>query len=330
MTDATPDATTDFPARTLRIGTRSSPMALAQVEHVSALLRKHEPELAVEVVPVTTRADKWQGDLAQLGGKGLFVKEIDQLVRRGRVDMAVHCVKDVPGDVPLPDGLVFAAHLARDDVRDVLVFPAGSARRTLDDLPLGATVATSAVRRKAQLGRVRPDLDVVRVRGAVGSRIEKLDGTRPTDTPFDAMILASSGLERLGLSHRAGHVFGLDEMLTAVGAGALALECRTDDDGVRALLRRLDHERTTTEITAERALLHGLRGHCNSPIAGHCVTEPDGRLSLRGMVFSPDGTTFVHAHLHGEPPHDPTALGTRVCAELLRQGGRDIIENIPH
>ncbi|MEV0553122.1 hydroxymethylbilane synthase [Streptomyces sp. NPDC050597] len=320
----------DFPARKLRIGTRSSPMALAQVEHVSALLRKIEPDLDIEVVPVTTEADKWQGDLAQLGGKGLFVKEIDQMLQRGQVDMAVHCIKDVPGDVPMPRGLVFAAYLERDDVRDVLLFPEGSDRQTLDDLPSGATVATSAVRRKAQINKVRPDLNVVRVRGAVGSRVEKLDGTRKIETKLDAMILATSGLERLGLSHRARQVFTLDEMLTAVGAGALGLECRKDDESVAGLLQQLNHERTMTEITAERVMLHGLRGHCNSPIAGHCITEPDGQLSLRGMVFSRDGSRFVHAHFWGESLNDPAVLGSRVCAELLRQGGRDIIEGIPH
>ncbi|MEV4036357.1 hydroxymethylbilane synthase [Streptomyces umbrinus] len=320
----------DFPARKLRIGTRSSPMALAQVEHVSALLRKIEPDLDIEVMPVTTEADKWQGDLAQLGGKGLFVKEIDQMLQRGQVDMAVHCIKDVPGDVPMPRGLVFAAYLERDDVRDVLLFPEGSDRQTLDDLPSGATVATSAVRRKAQINKVRPDLNVVRVRGAVGSRVEKLDGTRKIETKLDAMILATSGLERLGLSHRARQVFTLDEMLTAVGAGALGLECRKDDESVAGLLQQLNHERTMTEITAERVMLHGLRGHCNSPIAGHCITEPDGQLSLRGMVFSRDGSKFVHAHFWGESLNDPAVLGSRVCAELLRQGGRDIIEGIPH
>ncbi|MFI9724524.1 hydroxymethylbilane synthase [Streptomyces sp. NPDC052396] len=320
----------DFPERTLRIGTRSSPMALAQVEQVSTLLRKHEPELKIEVVPVTTEADKWQGDLAQLGGKGLYVKEIDQLLQRGAVDMAVHCVKDVPGDRPLPQGLIFAAYLPRDDVRDVLLFPEGSERQTLDDLPSGAVVGTSAVRRKAQINRVRPDLSVVRVRGAVGSRVEKLDGARKIDTKLDAMVLATSGLERLGIAHRGRQVFTVDEMLPAVGAGTLGLECRQDDGAVAGLLSQLNDERTMTEITAERVMLHGLRGHCNSPIAGHCISEPDGQLSLRGMVFSRDGSKFVHAHYWGESSNDPATLGTRVCAELLRQGARDIIEGIPH
>ncbi|MFF7025727.1 hydroxymethylbilane synthase [Streptomyces klenkii] len=321
---------TDFPERTLRIGTRSSPMALAQVEQVSALLRKHEPELTIDVVPVTTEADKWQGDLAQLGGKGLYVKEIDTMLQRGDVDMAVHCVKDVPGDRPLPQGLIFAAYLLRDDVRDVLLFPEGSGRQTLDDLPPGAIVATSAVRRKAQINRVRPDLSVVRVRGAVGSRVEKLDGKRRVDAKLDAMVLATSGLERLGIAHRGRQVFSVEEMLPAVGAGTLGLECRRDDAAVAALLARLNDERTMTEITAERVMLHGLRGHCNSPIAGHCITDPDGQLSLRGMVFSRDGSKFVHAHIWGESDNDPATLGTRVCAELLRQGARDIIEGIPH
>ncbi|WP_419995066.1 hydroxymethylbilane synthase [Streptomyces boninensis] len=319
----------DFPDRSLRIGTRSSPMALAQVDLVSALLREHEPELKIDVVPVTTEADRWQGDLAKLGGKGLFVKQIDQMLQRGQVDMAVHCIKDVPGDQPLPEGLVFAAYLPRDDVRDVLLVPDSSDRQTLDELPPGATIATSAVRRKAQILARRPDLNVVRVRGAVGTRIEKLDGTRPIDHPLDAMVLATSGLERLGISHRARQVFSVDDMLPAVGAGALGLECRKDDPAVAGLLSQLNHDRTMAEITAERVMLHGLRGHCNSPIAGHCATEDDGQLSLRGMVFSRDGSKFVHAHFWGESTNDPAALGTRVCAELLRQGARDIMRGHP-
>ncbi|MEV0262923.1 hydroxymethylbilane synthase [Streptomyces sp. NPDC050617] len=320
----------DFPGRPLRIGTRSSPMALAQVEQVAGLLRKIEPELDIDVVPVTTEADKWQGDLARLGGKGLFVKEIDTMLQRGQVDMAVHCIKDVPGDVPMPRGLIFAAYLPREEVRDVLLFPEGSDAQTLDDLPAGAAVATSAVRRKAQINRVRPDLNIVRVRGAVGTRVEKLDGKRPIDTKLDAMILAHAGLERLGIADRGRQVFTVDQVLPAVGAGALGLECRKDDDAVAYLLQQLNHARTMKEITAERVMLHGLRGHCNSPIAGYCTTDPDGQLSLRGMVFSRDGSKFVHAHFWGESLNDPAVLGSRVCAELLRQGARDIIEGIPH
>ncbi|BAU83096.1 hydroxymethylbilane synthase [Streptomyces laurentii] len=322
--------TSVFPARKLHIGTRSSPLALAQVDTVSNLLRKLVPDIEIKVVPVTTEADKWQGDLAQLGGKGLFVREIDQMLQRGQIDMAVHCMKDVPGDVPMPRGLIFAAYLPRDDVRDVLLVPEGSDVQSLADLPSGASVATSAVRRKSQILQTRPDLNVIRVRGLVGTRIEKLDGRKPMDHKLDAMVLALAGLERLDIAERARQVFEPSEMLPAVGAGVLGLECRKDDDATAYLLQQLNHERTMTEVTAERVMLHGLRGHCNSPIAGHCVTEPDGQLSLRGMVFSRDGSKFVHAHIWGERLNDPGVLGTRVAAELLRQGARDIIDGIPH
>jgi hydroxymethylbilane synthase len=310
--------------RVVRIGTRSSPMALAQAERVVGLLHLSEPGVRVDVVPITSEADLWQGDLSRAGGKGLFVRRIDQMLQCGEVDVAVHCVKDIPGDQPLPEGLVFAAHLPRDDVRDVLLFPEGSDLKTLDDLPAGATVATSAVRRKAQVSRARSDVNVVPVRGAVGTRIDRLDGRKETDTRFDAMVLAMSGLERLHLAYRGRQIFSVREMLPAVGAGALGLECRRDDTAVAGLLARLDDERTTREVTAERVMLHGLRGHCNSPIAGHCVTEADGQLGLRGAVFSADGTMFIDAYVRGAP-HAPSTLGTRAATELLHRGGRDII-----
>ncbi|WP_308377922.1 hydroxymethylbilane synthase [Streptomyces sp. ISL-98] len=316
--------------RPLRIGTRKSPMALAQTEHVRALLHQLEPDLKTEVVPTQTEADMWQGDLAKLGGKGLFVKAIDVQLQRGDIDMAIHCLKDVPGDVPMPDGLIFAAMLERDDVHDVLVTPAGSTVQTLDDLPPGAYVGTSSVRRKAQINSVRPDLQIIRIRGTVGTRIHKLDGKKASDTKLDAMVLAASGLERLGLSDRARQIFTPAEILPAVGAGVLALECRRDNNVVTGLLLRLNHARTQAEATAERVMLHGLRGHCNSPIAGYCVTEPDGQLSLRGMVFNRDGSKFANAHFWGESANDPAVLGTRVAADLLHQGARDIIEGIPH
>ncbi|MFD8997980.1 hydroxymethylbilane synthase [Streptomyces abikoensis] len=300
----------DFPARTLRIGTRSSPMALAQTEHVSKLLRDLIPDLEIEVKPTTTKADRWQGDLARLGGKGLFVKDIDAQLQRGDIDMAIHCLKDVPGDVPMPQGLVFAAMLPRADVRDVLVVPEGSTVKTLADLSPGAAVATTAVRRKAQILKVRRDLNVIRVRGAVGTRLEKLEG-KMGDLQAEAMVLARAGLERLGLEDRIRHEFTSHEMLPAVGAGVLALECRRNDGPVAALLERLNDPKTQTEATAERVMLHGLRGHCS-------------------MVFSRDGSKFVHAHIWGEISNDPGTLGARVSAGLLRQGARDIIEGIPH
>ncbi len=317
--------TTFTAERPLRIGTRKSPMALTQTEHVRSLLHALDPELVTEVVGIETEADLWQGDLAKLGGKGLFVKAIDQQLQRGDIDMAIHCLKDVPGDTPLPEGLVMAAMLPRDDVRDVLLVPEGSDVKSLDDLPAGARIGSSSVRRKAQVNQVRPDLQVIRVRGAVGTRIDKMDGKRKTDTPLDAMILASSGLERLGLGDRARQVFGVGEILPAVGSGVLALQCRAADTSVTGLLLRLNDAKTQREATAERVMLHGLRGHCNSPIAGYCVTDPDGQLSLRGMVFSRDGAKFVHAHFWSETLGDPAVLGARVSAELLRQGAHEII-----
>jgi hydroxymethylbilane synthase len=324
-----------FTGRTLRIGTRRSPMALAQTARVRALLTAAAPGLDVEVVGIRTEADAWQGDLSRLGGKGLFVKAIDVRLREGEVDLAVHCLKDLPGDVPLPDGLVMPAVLPRDDVRDALVVPPDSKVERPADLPPGALVGSSSVRRAAQIGRVRPDVRVVRVRGAVGTRLDRLDGLRDAPERLDALVVARAGLERLGMPERARHVFTVEEMLPAVGAGVLALECRARDTAVAALLEGLCDARTMAEATAERAMLHGLAGHCNSPIAGHCATGADGRLTLTGMVFAPDGGELVSAGGEGDA-HDagggggPTELGARVAGELLARGAGRIISGIPH
>ncbi|MBT2383842.1 hydroxymethylbilane synthase [Streptomyces sp. ISL-11] len=310
----------------IRIGTRAAPMALAQAEQVAELIRKHSPDTATKIVPCKTQADLWQGDLARLGGKGLFTKEIDHMLQRGSVDIAVHCMKDVPGDKPLPEGLIFAAYLPREDVRDVVLFPEGAEHRALADLPPGATVATSSVRRKAQVLRDRPHLQVERVRGLVGNRVERLDQGKKG---WSAMILSLAGLRRLGLEHRAEQILSVDEMIPAVGAGVIGVECRRDDAPVAGLLEQLNHAKTMKELTAERVMLHGLRGRCNSPIAGHCITGPDGQLVLRGMVFTREGAQFVHAQHWGEAGNDPGTLGARVCADLLRQGARELIEGVP-
>ncbi|NLU76085.1 hydroxymethylbilane synthase [Streptomyces sp. HNM0575] len=300
-------------------------MALVQAEHVAALLRRHAPGLFTRTVPITTSGDTWPGSLAQAGGKGLFVKAVDHRLQHGEVDVAVHCLKDVPGDQPLPEGLVLAATPPRADVHDVLLVPEGSPAASLADLPHAASVATSSVRRRAQLLARRPDLRILEVRGAVATRLEKLDGLR-AGLEADAMVLARAGLLRLGLTRRIRYEFPPDEVLPAVGAGVLALHCRRDDETVLALLRRLDHPRTHAEATAERSMLQGLRGHCNSPVAGHCTTEEDGRLTLHGMVFSLDGTRTAHARLHATAAGAGAELGARVCAELLRRGARAIID----
>jgi hydroxymethylbilane synthase len=310
--------------RKLRLGSRTSPMAMAQARQVAGLLGTLVPGLEVEIAGINTAADQWSGDLAALGGKGLFVKEIDRALLTGQVDAAVHCMKDVPGDVPLPPGLVFAAYLAREDIRDCLVVPETSPATGLADLPAGARIGTSSVRRKAQLGRHRPDVAVHRVRGNVNSRLLRLDAGE-----FDALVLARAGLARIGYADRAAETFDTDVMCPAVGAGVIGLQCRDADKGLLELLRLLDDAPTRTHVTAERTMLHGLQGHCNSPIAGHCATTPDGQLALRGMVFTRDGGEFVHAMEWG-PANKPAELGAYLAGVLLRKGARDLIMGIPH
>jgi hydroxymethylbilane synthase len=310
--------------RGLRLGSRTSPMAMAQAKQVSGLLSSLVPGLEVSITGIQTDADHWAGDLAALGGKGAFVKTIDRALLLGEIDMAVHCMKDVPGDVPLPPGTVFAAYLSREDIRDCLVFPVSSTMTSLADLPAGARIGTSSVRRKAQLGRHRPDLAVHRIRGNVNSRLLRLDAG-----DFDALVLARAGLARIGYADRAAETFDTDVMCPAVGAGVIGIQCRTDDKGLLELLCLLDHADTRMHVEAERVMLHGLQGHCNSPIAGHCATTPDGQLALRGMVFTRDGGEFVHAMEWG-PVGKPAELGAYLAGVLLRKGARDLIMGIPH
>jgi len=310
--------------RTLRLGSRTSPMAIAQARRVAGLLGSLVPGLEVAVTGIQTDADQWAGDLAALGGKGAFTKTIDRALLLGEVDAAVHCMKDVPGDVPLPPGLVFAAYLPREDIRDCLVFPESSDRKTLADLPAGARIGSSSVRRKAQLGRHRPDLAVHRIRGNVNSRLLRLDAG-----DFDALVLARAGLSRIGMPGRAAETFDTDLICPAVGAGVIGIQCRADDRNLLELLGLLDDATTRTHVTAERLMLHGLQGHCNSPIAGHCATTPDGQLALRGMVFTRDGGEFIHAMEWG-PVGQPAELGAYLAGVLLRKGARDLIMGIPH
>jgi hydroxymethylbilane synthase len=309
-----------LPERALRLGGRTSHLAHAYAQRVIDALTAAVPGLEVEYVPIDTSADRHKGDLSELGGKGLFMKEIDKALMVGEIDVAVHCMKDVPGDVPLPKGLVFAAHTQRDDVHDAVVFPEGSKYSRIGELPTGARIGTSAVRRKAQLLRWRPDLDVRRFRGNVIPRLTRLD----EEGEVDALVLARGGLAAVGMDHRISQVLTMEKMCPAIGAGVVGVQCRKADEGIVELLQMIDHAETRTHILAERTMLHALQGHCNSPIAGHCHTTQDGRLSLTGMVFSHDGATLAHAHEQDTPDH-AHELGAYVAATLTRKNARSII-----
>ncbi|WP_405730896.1 hydroxymethylbilane synthase [Streptomyces sp. NBC_01537] len=308
-------------AELIRIVSRSSPMALAQVERVRAELAALRPEIRTEVVPVTTSGDRWMGDLAKLGGKGAFTKEVDAALLAGEADLAVHCVKDIPADRPLPAGTVFAAFLKRDDIRDALIHPGGL---TLDELPAGTRIGTSSVRRVAQLAISHPELECVPMRGNANRRLEKLEAGEA-----DALLLAASGLERIGEAGRISEILSVETMCPPIGAGVLALQCREDDTATIDTVSALGDTGAWREITAERMLLHVLQGHCNSPIAGYARAERDGRLSLRARVFTPNGKTVLDAH-EWAGPLDPATLGTSVAVALLRQGARELIDGIPH
>lgn len=305
----------------IRIVSRDSPMALAQVERVRAELAALHPGIRTEVVPVKTTGDKWMGDLAKVEGKGAFTKEVDAALLAGQADLAVHCVKDIPADRPLPAGTVFAAFLKRDDIRDALVHPGGL---TLDELPDGTRIGTSSVRRVAQLAASHPHLSCVPMRGNANRRLDKLAAG-----DADALLLAVSGLERINRPDVISEVLPVDVMMPPIGAGILALQCREDDTGLIDTVSSLGHPDTHREATAERMFLHVLQGHCNSPIAGCARVGRNGELSLRGCVFTPDGKTVLNAH-EWAGRLDPATLGTAVAVTLLRQGARELIDSIPH
>ncbi|MFF2503723.1 hydroxymethylbilane synthase [Streptomyces sp. NPDC058067] len=305
----------------IRIVSRDSPMALAQVERVRTELAALHPGIRTTVVPVKTTGDKWMGDLSLVEGKGAFTKEVDAALLAGEADLAVHCVKDVPADRPLPAGTVFAAFLARDDIRDALIHPGGL---TLDELPPGTRIGTSSVRRIAQLAAAHPHLECVPMRGNANRRLEKLAAGEA-----DALLLAAAGLERIGRTDVITEILSTDVMCPPIGAGILALQCREGDTELIDTISGLGDPDAHREASAERMFLHVLQGHCNSPIAGFARAERGGGLSLRACVFTPDGKTILNAH-EWAGPLDPATLGTSVAVALLRQGARELIDSIAH
>jgi len=295
----------------LRIGTRGSPLALAQAREVRDRLAAAHPELApadaIAIVPIKTTGDRIQDrTLAEAGGKGLFTKEIEEALIAGAVDLAVHSMKDMP--TWLPDGLEMACYLPREDPRDAF-FARGPATG-LSDLPAGAVVGTASLRRQAQVLLRRPDVRVVPIRGNVDTRIRKLN-----EGEVDATLLALAGLKRLGLADRATCVLSTDEMLPAVAQGCIGIEIRTGDDATRRYLAPLDCPATRCRVTAERALLAVLDGSCRTPIAALAETGAGGTLSLRGLVADPAGTRAVRVETDG-PAADAERLGRDAGAEL--------------
>ncbi|MEI7805228.1 MAG: hydroxymethylbilane synthase, partial [Hyphomicrobiales bacterium] len=272
----------------LRIGTRGSPLALVQAREVAArLLAAHG--VAAELKIIKTSGDALQDrSLADEGGKGLFTKEIEEALLAGHIDLAVHSAKDVP--TVLPNGLMLAACLEREDARDVFI---GASAKTLRDLRKGAVVGTSSPRRQALVKRARPDVEIAVMRGNVETRLRKL-----ADGAADATILALAGLKRLGLAGHASTIMSVEEFLPAAGQGAIAIEVREDNEKIRALLNAIDHADTSTALAAERAFLGVLDGSCRTPIAGH-ATIAGGKLKFRGLIAKPDGSAAFDASREG-------------------------------
>ncbi|MQA66047.1 MAG: hydroxymethylbilane synthase [Alphaproteobacteria bacterium] len=302
-------------AGALVIATRGSPLALVQAGLVRDALIAAHPGLAVSTAVIRTSGDmRLDRPLAEIGGKGLFTKEIEDALLDGRADIAVHSMKDVP--TALPPGLHIPCVMEREDVRDVLIARDPAVRR-IDDLPRGARIGTASLRRAAQALARRPDLRIVALRGNVGTRIDKIAAGAA-----DATFLALAGLKRLGISDDTGTILDVDDMLPAVAQGAIGVECRSDDARVARLLEHLDHAPSRRCVTAERALLAALEGSCRTPIAALAtVTGPDGAdasLDLRAMIALPDGRRRVDARQSGT---DAAALGAAVGARLRADAG---------
>ncbi len=299
----------------LRLGTRRSKLALWQANYVAHLIRFFDPSMEVELVPITTKGDKiLNSPLSKIGDKGLFTKEIEEALLKGDIDLAVHSLKDMP--TSLPEGLTLAAYTMRDYPFDVLVSKSG---KKLRELPEGAVVGTSSLRRKAFLKRFRPDLRIKDIRGNVDTRLKKLDGGE-----YDAIILAQSSLERLGWEDRITEV--LDYFIPAVGQGIMAVETREDDKELIEFLRESVNDiGSEAEAKAERAFLRRLEGGCQVPMGAFAVVEMDGTLNIKGFISDLEGKRFVEGKESGRA-EEAEAVGERLAERLLSSGGGEILK----
>jgi len=301
----------------IKIATRRSPLALWQAEFVKSELLKHHPDLTVELVKMVTQGDKiLDTPLAKVGGKGLFVKELETGMLNGEADIAVHSMKDVP--IEFPDGLHLAVICEREDPRDAFVSNKFS---DLSELPNGASVGTSSLRRETQLRANRPDLKILSLRGNVNTRLSKLDNDE-----YDAIILAAAGLKRLGFHDRIKSAIDPLQSLPAVGQGAVGIECRIDDERINQLIAPLNHAETAIRVKAERAMNNRLEGGCQVPIGGYAELG-HGVIVLRGLVGKPDGTEIIRGDISGKP-EDAEELGTVLADDLLSRGAKEILQEV--
>jgi len=301
----------------LRIATRKSPLALWQANHVRDALMARNSGLDVELFTMTTQGDKiLDTPLAKVGGKGLFVKELELGILEGEADLAVHSMKDVP--VEFPDGLGLAAILEREDPRDALI---SNAFTSIDTLPQGARVGTSSLRRQCQLRARRPDLEVLDLRGNVNTRLAKLD-----IGDYDAILLAAAGVKRMGWEDRITELLPPEQFLPAIGQGAIGIEIRVADEKVSRIVEVLNDEQTATRIRAERALNERLQGGCQVPIAGYSEIS-HGVIVLRALVGRPDGTELVQGVISGKP-EDAEELGQVLADDLLSRGAKQILDEV--
>lgn len=307
----------DMAARTLKIATRKSPLAMWQANFVKDRLEALYPELQVELVPMSTQGDKiLDTPLAKVGGKGLFVKELETAMLEGRADIAVHSMKDVP--VEFPEGLGLHTICEREDPRDAFVSNRFTA---IDELPQGAVVGTSSLRRQCQLRAARPDLVIRDLRGNVNTRLAKLDAGE-----YDAIILAAAGLKRLEMAHRITAFIEPEQSLPANGQGAVGIECRLDDHELHALLAPLEHPETRIRVLTERAMNRALQGGCQVPIGAYALVQGE-EVWLRGLVGSPDGSRVIRDEIRG-PLADGEALGHTLAQRLLADGADVILAEV--
>lgn len=301
--------------RTIVVGSRQSRLAMVQTHWVIEQLKGLGLPYQFEIKPIVTKGDQIVDRmLSKVGGKGLFVKEIEQALLAGEIDCAVHSAKDMPGE--LPPGLMLACLPEREDPRDCLISNGGN---SLQELPQGAVVGTSSLRRTAQLLKLRPDLKIKWIRGNIDTRLRKLK-----EEGYDAIILAAAGLKRLGYTEQISQYLETETFLPAVGQGALAIECRSDDDELKELLSQINHEPTARCVTAERVFLQEMGGSCHVPVACFGSGRAD-ELQLTGLIASPDGKRILKASLTGRDPHQ---LGRLLADQLKAQGGDQILAEV--